>query len=380
MSSHSRAFHGWVLSPVCVRHRPQFLNRNESRGNAKTNRLTAAGAGGGVLDKDGRRVYPGSAFRRGAASYKNAHTDQPMNPPPTSLPGHLPRRGFLSQLGRGAAGLSALRWLPPLNAATGWVMRLSTSSIMFRHLPIEQVCERLAGLGFEAIDIWSAHEGCPHLDDVATRLGGAGLKAVLRQHRLALCSFSVYAGGYPRYAALLGAAGGGVAVRGSDSKPCPPAELTARMRAFLEELKPQTELAGLHQTRLAIENHSDALLNTLDSLKAFVDLNSSPHLGLALAPYHLQAIPASVEEAIRICGRQLFYFYAWQKADGFGQLPGHGPADFTPWLKALAAIPYAGHVNPFMHGDAAADVMAQAVAKARDCLRQCQATAGPEKQ
>ena len=45
-------------------------------------------------------------------------------------------------------------------------MHLSTSSIHFSELPIEKACERIAGLGFEAIDIWSAHEGCPHLDDV----------------------------------------------------------------------------------------------------------------------------------------------------------------------------------------------------------------------
>lgn len=100
-----------------------------------------------------------------------------------------------------------------------------------------------------------------------------------------------------------------------------------------------------------------------------MDLNTSKHLGIALAPYHVQGNRASAEEAIRLCGRQLFYFYAWQKADGFGQLPGHGPADFAPWLRALAAIPYRGYVNPFMHGDAEAEVMAHALAKARDYLR-----------
>jgi hypothetical protein len=37
---------------------------------------------------------------------------------------------------------------------------LSTSSIHFSRLPIEQACERIAELGFE-VDR-SAYEGCPH--------------------------------------------------------------------------------------------------------------------------------------------------------------------------------------------------------------------------
>jgi sugar phosphate isomerase/epimerase len=246
---------------------------------------------------------------------------------------------------------------------------------MFRSLPIEQACRQIAQLGYEAIDIWSAHEGCPHLDDVAKRLGPDGLKAVLEETKLRLCCFSVYAGGYPRYAELLGQAGGGLAIRESEYKPGEPKEITARMRGFLESLKPQLELAAGHRSRLAIENHGSALLNTLDSLKAFVDLNSHRHLGIALAPYHLQAAKASVEEAIAICGSQLFYFYAWQHAGGFQQLPGHGPTDFTPWLKALAQVNYQGFVNPFMHGEAEVEVMSKAVVKSRGYLRDCCAKA-----
>lgn len=90
---------------------------------------------------------------------------------------------------------------------------------------------------------------------------------------------------------------------------------------------------------------------------------------LRLAPYHFQARNASVEEAIRTCGSQLLFFYAWQKAAGMGQLPGHGPADFKPWLVALAEEKYRGHVNPFMHGHVESKIMDAAMAKSRDCLR-----------
>jgi len=52
-----------------------------------------------------------------------------------------------------------------------WKMRLACSSINFSSLPIEQAVERIAKLGFDAIDIWSAYVGCPHLDDALNRLG-----------------------------------------------------------------------------------------------------------------------------------------------------------------------------------------------------------------
>jgi len=237
-------------------------------------------------------------------------------------------------------------------------------------LPIEQACERIARLGFEAIDIWSAHQGCPHLDDVAKRLGAEGLKKLLAKHKLKLFAFSVYKGGYERYAELLGKAGGGVAVRGSGPA-CKPEELTARMRQFIEQLKPLAELAEKHNSYLAIENHGNALLCSLDSFKAFVDINKSPRLGIALAPYHIQTLKASVPEVIRVCGRQLLFFYAWQHYPDSGQLPGVGPTDMTPWIKALADVRYRGYVNPFMHGHPEADVMSANLAKARDYLKNC---------
>jgi sugar phosphate isomerase/epimerase len=280
------------------------------------------------------------------------------------------RRGFLK-----VAGLTTMAPLLSSCARRGntqgkWQMRLSTSSIHFMQLPIEQVCEQIAKLGFEAIDIWSAHAGCLHLDDVQSRLGAEGLKEVLAKNNLKLFAFSVYKGRYERYAELLGKAGGGVAVQGSADK-CEPEELTTKMRAFIEGTKPLTELAEKYNSYLAIENHSGALLNSLDSLKAFVEMNTSSRLGIALAPYHLQKIKASVPEAIRICGNQLFFFYAWQHYPGHRQLPGLGPTNMIPWIKALADIRYRGYVNPFMHGHPPVDVMAANLAKSRDYLKTC---------
>jgi len=284
----------------------------------------------------------------------------------------LTRRQFLLT-SAAAAGTTASGLLAGTAAAKpkpGWAMRLSTSSIHFSKLPIEQACQRIAALGFEAIDIWSAHAGCPHLDDVQARLGPDGLRKLLHQNRLKLYAFSVYRGGYRKYAELLGKAGGGVAVRGSTGA-ARPDELTSRTKAFIESLKPDLELADKYDSYLAIENHGGALLNSLDSFKAFVETNTHPRLGIALAPYHVQGTKATVEEVIRACGKQLLFFYAWQRAKGVGQLPGHGPTDFTPWIAALANAGYAWYVNPFMHHEPQPDAMSAALAKSRDYLKAC---------
>ncbi len=297
-----------------------------------------------------------------------------MNRRQQQISERLGRREFLQTACGAVAGLTASSVLSSRRAdgdtKSAWKMHLSTSSIHYLHLPVEQACERIGALGFEGVDIWSAHAGCPHLDDVLDRLGADGLKKVLTEDKLKLFAFSVYAGGYRKYAELLGKAGGGVAVRGS-TRPVKPSELRARMREFLESLKPDVELAEKYHSYVAIENHGHTLLDSLDSFKAFVDLNKSSRLGIALAPYHLQAGNIPVEETIAVCGKQLFFFYAWQKAGGVQQLPGHGPTDFTPWIAALAKIRYAGHVNPFMHGDLKPDEMSQALAKSRDYLTRC---------
>jgi sugar phosphate isomerase/epimerase len=249
-------------------------------------------------------------------------------------------------------------------------MQMATSSIHYASLPVEEACRRIAALGFEAIDLWSPYTGCPHLDDAMDRLGAERLKELLDGIRLKPYAFSVYVGGFAKYADFIGAMGGGIAVRGS-SHPCPPEELSARMKEFVDSLKPELELAQEHDAYLAIENHGNALLDSLDSLKAFVDVNRSARLGIALAPYHLQRGGISVEDAIAVCDKQLLFFYAWQNQPGTQQLPGIGPTDFTPWLAALAKIDYRGYVNPFMHGEPEPDAMTAALRQSREYLLRC---------
>lgn len=263
----------------------------------------------------------------------------------------------------------------------GWKMRLAASSVQFGTLPIEQACEQIAALGFEAVDLWpaapapGAEYGCPHLQQVEERLGAAGLKEMLAKHNLTLSAMTCYWAGYPKYAELLSNVGGSLAVRGS--RDGEPANVVAEMRAFFEQLQPEVELAEKYNAFLAIENHVGALLNSLDSFKAFVELNPSGRVGIALAPYHLQAARISVEDVIAVVGEQLLFFYAWQLGEGLNQLPGIGPTDCTPWIAALAEAGYRGHVHPFMHHHPEPDKMAAALTTSREYLIKCYREAMP---
>jgi sugar phosphate isomerase/epimerase len=239
-----------------------------------------------------------------------------------------------------------------------WKMKLATSSVMFDKLPIEQVCERAQRLGLDALDIWGPFGAqCRHLEDIRDRLGGKGLRELMTKHKLQAAAFTLYGScRFSQYWEMIRDYGGGIIVRSDNAKASSPEDMTKNMRAFFENLKPEIELAEKSNSTLAIENHGGGLLNTLDSFKAFVELNPNPKcVGIAFAPWHLQAYKTPIEDFIKIAGPQIKFFYAWQKVtngDGTGltQLPGFGSADFTPWLQALADAKYSQYLSIFLHG------------------------------
>jgi sugar phosphate isomerase/epimerase len=282
----------------------------------------------------------------------------------------ITRRGFL----RAGGGLAVLSLWPAFGAVSGgkdagWRPRLALSSVMFSQLSLEAFCGQAAELGFKGIDVWSPFGNCRHLAE-ARDLGVDGWRKLLAKHRIEIGCYTTYRTqghdeGFPGFAEFIGASGGGLVVRESQYGTFAAEELEAHFRKFFEALQPEIELARKHRVRLAIENHSDALLDTLASIRLFTKLNPAPDVvGIALAIYHLQAHQVPVEEAIRACGKQLLFVYAWQQGRALAQLPGQGPADFAPWLRALAQQGYAHWITPFMHGEEPVREMAASVTKA----------------
>lgn len=285
------------------------------------------------------------------------------------------RRGFLKRVAMAGATLGFPCRLPGKEKGSGWQPRLALSSVMFSALKLEEFCDQAARLGFKGIDLWAPFGHCRHLEE-ARQLGVDGFRKLLNNNGLEIGAWTTYRTkvderGFPGFAEFIGASGGGVVVRESKYAKVARDHLEEAMRAFFQDLQPEIDLARKNRVRLAIENHGDALLDTIDSMEMFVKLNPAPGMvGIALAPYHVQAIKASVTDAIRACGSQLLFFYAWQMEKGIRQLPGHGPVDFAPWLQALKQQQFHHWMTPFMHGGLPSGEMAAAVEKAMRNLRE----------
>ena len=102
---------------------------------------------------------------------------------------------------------------------------------------------------------------------------------------------------------------------------------------------------------------------------------NTKRVGIAVAPYHIQPHKMPVEDVIKIAAPQCLFVYAWQRGAGKLQMPGEGPADFTPWVKALAESKYAHYSSIFMHGHPPVEEMEAAVAKSHKYLLKCLANA-----
>ena len=262
-------------------------------------------------------------------------------------------------------------------------MKLATASVMFDKLPIENICKIAQRLKLDALDIWGPFKyyntHCDHLKDFKKRLGGKGLRDLMTKHKLEVAAFTLYQDcKFSDYWEMVRDYGGGVIVRSDRAKRSSAKDMTKNMRAFFEGLKPEIELAEKSNSILAIENHAGGLLNSIESFKAFVELNpNTKRVGIAFAPFHLQGykdIP--MEEFLKVAGPQMKFFYAWQRGTqkdrfGTGQLPGFGPVDFTPWLKAMAEANYSQYLSIFLHGHGPTDETQANVAKSRSYLLDC---------
>jgi sugar phosphate isomerase/epimerase len=239
--------------------------------------------------------------------------------------------------------------------------------VNYQSLPLEEACRRISALGFEAIDIWD-WPNCLHLQSAANEYGAEGFAKLLEKYKLELCGISVYSTSFSKYAPLLGALGGGNAVRGTRGRTSD--NLTQDWKKFLEDLKPDLELCEEHNSWMLVENHSgNSLFNFMDSFKALLDLELHPRLGIALAPYHILHNKESVADAIRLCGDRMRFIYLWTNESDEKQLPGLGTTEVADWFKALEEIKYSHYWTPFMHWEPEPDRMDELHRQSLEFLR-----------
>lgn len=232
---------------------------------------------------------------------------------------------------------------------------------MYGYTALAEILPEVNKTGAAAIDIWPQVHG--NQREQLDEMGEEKFAALLKQQDVRLGCITQYKLGpfglqdEMRLAQRLGCftiVTGGHGPQGLAGN-----ELKAAVAQFIEQMKPHLAVAEATSVTIAIENHGNNLIESPDSLKWLAELRPSPHLAVALAPYHLPQDEALLSDLIRTLGDSLAVFYAWQhglgcmeklpKEQELLQMPGRGTLDFAPLLAALREIRYTGWTEIFMH-------------------------------
>ena len=274
----------------------------------------------------------------------------------------LSRRQFIG-------AVTALATAPALAAKPKFRLNYILSSSMYGTLPLKEILPEVAKTGADTIDIWPRVHG--NQREQIEEMGHDAFSKMLRSHKTSkgilrmgcITRYDLGPFGLQKEMAFAKKFGTKVMVCGGRGKRgLKGAELKAEVKKFAELMKPHLAAAEAANVTIAIENHSSNLINTPDSLKWLIELAPSKHLGIALAPYHLETLgvdAAGHATLIKALGKRIAMFYAWQHGMGcmkklpkeqeLLQMPGRGKLDFKPILGALKAIGYNGLTSIFMH-------------------------------
>lgn len=267
---------------------------------------------------------------------------------------------------RAISATAAVPLLAPhiASAANKLSLEYIVASSMYGKLPLADVLAQVPKTDSNLIDIWP-HVHANHREQIE-EMGHEKFMALLAENNVRLGMLTHYdlgpfklrkemevgrkfAGKGQRLVIICGSSG---------PKNLEGAELKKAVAVFVEKLKPELEVAAKHDVEIGIENHANALIASPDSLRYFADATTDmPHVGIAFAPYHLPQDAEFLGELLTEVGHKVNHYYAWQhhhytsdpKENEIDQMPGRGPLDFTPMLRALAKVNYAGWTSAFMH-------------------------------
>lgn len=238
------------------------------------------------------------------------------------------------------------------------------SSAMYGTMKLSEILPEVRKAGARTIDLWPKPHGSQYEQVVAMK--PQRFAQLLDEHNVGLGGIACYRFGALKLQPqmeLAKALGGkdvalvctGVGPRGAKGD-----ELKQAVARFVHQLKPHHDQALKHHCLIAIENHSNNLISSPDSMKWFGEMTADmPGVGIAYAPHHLPQDSAKQADLIRALGPAIKFFYAQQhgkgakqkmpKEDELLQMPGRGPLDFCPLLDALREIGFNGRTEIFMH-------------------------------
>ncbi|HEO70849.1 MAG TPA: sugar phosphate isomerase/epimerase [Candidatus Hydrogenedentes bacterium] len=269
------------------------------------------------------------------------------------------RRGFF-KLASGAAAATALGATAKA-ADGGFKLRYILGSCMYGKMNLAEILPEVSKIDAEHVDIWPEPHG--NQREQIEACGFERFAAMLNEQGVSLGILTHYDLGpfglLPEIPVAKQLGASMMICGGKGPKSLEGGALKSAVQIFAEQMKPHVEAAGAAGVVIGIENHANNLIESPDSMKWLAEFTPAEHIGIALAPYHLEQKPKPIARLIEDLGEHLVHFYAWQhgkgshepmaKEDELLQLPGRGELDFKPIVDALKKIKYAGWTEIFMH-------------------------------
>ncbi len=277
------------------------------------------------------------------------------SPPLTS------RRDFIETAAFCTAGLLGTAASLRAAARRPFALRYALASSLYGGLSLTEILPEVRKAGAVAIDLWPKMHGTQR--EEADAWGHERMADALRQHQSSLAlttRFDLGPFGLADEIKYVASFGGRLIVTGGKGQAglAGPA-LKEEVRRLVEAMRPTLAIAAATGVQIAIENHSNNVINSPDSLLWMLEFAQGLPLGVALAPYHLPQDPALLAGLIRKFGDRLLLFYAWEYGRGcmkpmpieeeLMQMPGRGGLDYAPILRVLRDTHYAGWTEIFMH-------------------------------
>lgn len=273
----------------------------------------------------------------------------------------MKRRHFIQSLAAVAAA-PAFASVAATETAPAWKLNYLLASSMYGDLPLAEILPEVKKGGATGIELWPKKHGTQREEMDA--LGHEKVSSMLKEHGLTFGGTTRYDLGpfklTEEFPIVKKMGGTFIVTGGAGDYKVTPEQLKINVHEFVEKMKPHAARAAENGVTIAIENHINNLIDTPDSVLWLADaIREISGIGIALAPYHLpQEIPV-LTSLITHCDKKLTLFYAWEhgmgcmkpmpKDEEIQQLPGRGPLDWKPLLKALKEIHFNGPTEIFMH-------------------------------
>ena len=284
----------------------------------------------------------------------------------------LTRREFCNTLTTGAMALGVASVLPGSllqakeNNDKEFKLNYVLASAMYGTTALNEILPEVKKIGASQLDIWPRPHG--NQREQVTEMGAEKFATLLEKHDVNLAVMSSYKSGpfgLAKEMELANKIGGKNTVficGGKGPKNLTGDDLKAAVKKFAELMKPHMAVAAKYGYVIGVENHANNLIYTPDSCKWLAEFTDAKHLGIAVAPHHLETLKIDGKGTAKLIaelGDHVAFFYAQQHGMGSSkklpkeqeilQMPGRGDFDFGPSLQALKKINYAGLTEIFMH-------------------------------